>query len=244
MSCCFSILLQLLLLCFQFIYQRKQQLIIPPIICTCSNMTTKPASLLGKKLSNHKTKSSFWRKHPMIWVVVLFAVLSIPLSSLLSSTTLLNSISNPLRAASLLWQRLQWTLFTEGKARLHIHDIFQSHITQFDPSSSAQASSHIKSIIWDTSLINQVVQENNNVTQSFLIAMIASEGDPVVLQRGPAALWALCKWDMVAQIATGRDVVLEGVRWQTQPLHVHNREREKGGMLGSAKSDGGTYVAI
>jgi hypothetical protein len=200
----------------------------------------KPTVLQGKRISNHKRKPSFWRKHPLITASLALALLSIPLSSLLPSLTSTSLLASPLRVVTLLWYRLQWALFTDAKDRLQIHDIFNISSVESTPLNS----SLIKSVDWDSSVVDKVINEGNDVIQSFFVADIVTAGDPVVIRRGPASYWGLCEWDMAAQIVQGRDVVLEGVRWQSQPKHTLTREREKGGMLGSAKSNKGNPVDI
>eukprot|EP00602_Paraphysomonas_sp_CaronLab_P010672 CAMPEP_0185037506 /NCGR_PEP_ID=MMETSP1103-20130426/32017_1 /TAXON_ID=36769 /ORGANISM="Paraphysomonas bandaiensis, Strain Caron Lab Isolate" /LENGTH=397 /DNA_ID=CAMNT_0027575507 /DNA_START=251 /DNA_END=1441 /DNA_ORIENTATION=- len=75
-----------------------------------------------------------------------------------------------------------------------------------------------------------------------IISEIVSQRQPVLIKQGPASSWPLIDWDIIAFLKSGQDIVLEGVRWQREPVFVLGREREKGGMLGSPKDTPLLYV--
>ena len=187
---------------------------------------------------SHRQSKSWWRTPSRGLCLAGFcALIAVGLTSLLPSADLLSSLLLPLHHISVLlslhWHRLQWSIFTQGKVRLQVnHQLF--NISDFH---SSPESSIIQRVVWDISVVEDLIEEGDDVTQSFFITNVAASGKPALIQQGPAAQWELRNWDILSQITSGKDMVLEGVRWQKNPLHLLNRERDKGGMLGHAQGE-------
>jgi hypothetical protein len=135
---------------------------------------------LTKRISKHKHKPSFWKKHPLASSSLLLLLLAVLLSALLSSPTFLETLSRPLYHATLLWHRVQWTVFTEGKARLRVNTDL------FDVAPLGSPASLVQQLPWNDSLVAALLEEGNEGTQSFLVAQVARGGVPVLLRQGPA----------------------------------------------------------
>jgi hypothetical protein len=69
---------------------------------------------------------------------------------------------------------------------------------------------------------------------SKMVSSIVDKKHPCVIVNGPASSWSLDRWDFFNLNTAQSELVLENARWQREHLFILGREREKGGMLGSA----------
>jgi hypothetical protein len=86
---------------------------------------------------------------------------------------------------------------------------------------SLKLSPLIETVIWD-----------DEVPATKTLTQIIKKGGPVVIRQGPAAAWPISKWDLLDILKSGNDLVMEGMRWQPEPVFILGRDRDEGGMLG------------
>jgi hypothetical protein len=86
------------------------------------------------------------------------------------------------------------------------------------------------------------LQWNHSESPRTIVQGIVDAGRPVLIRGGPASYWPISNWDVLEFLRGGNDIVMEGVRWQREPVFVLGRDREKGGMLGSSRDRPLLYI--
>lgn len=75
------------------------------------------------------------------------------------------------------------------------------------------------------------------------LELAVKSGKPTLLKHNAVKGWPIFRWNLV-DIAKSTDPKLNGTRWQPVPVYVLGQDREKGGMIGSAKDHPLSYTNI
>ena len=94
------------------------------------------------------------------------------------------------------------------------------------------------SIIQDGVIPKHTITKKTNITK-----LVSEWAKPALLVDKTVKNWSIFKWDLF-QMSKIPDFELEGTRWQPDPVFVLGNERDRGGMIGSARDQPLVYTNV